>query len=165
MIDRALYHRLEPHRAHRADVLEDVRIGRYLKAHGVIPHSLDLQDEVEVWMYRDLRGAWAGFRKNVYPFMGETVATFLLVHFTYVVAYVLAPLTSLWFILAWYGLKAVSDRIVRMPLTVTAAAPLTLVLGALLQLDSAVAHWTGRARWKGRLVSRQAVDGEKPLAP
>ncbi|MDH3456734.1 MAG: glycosyltransferase [Gemmatimonadota bacterium] len=158
MIDRALYRRLEPHRAHRAEVLEDVRIGRYLKAHGVIPHSLDLQNEVEVWMYRDLVGAWVGFRKNVYPFIGESVASFFLVHLTYVAAYLLAPLASLWFILAWYVLKTVSDRLVRMPFTVTAAAPLTLVLGALLQIDSAVAHWTGRATWKGRPVSRQAVE-------
>jgi hypothetical protein len=163
MMERAQYLELEPHREHRADVLEDVRIGRYLKSHGVVPHSVDLQTEVQVWMYRNLPSAWVGFRKNVYPFMGESVPSFFLIHLTYLTAYVLAPLVSLWFVVGWYVLKAISDRMVHMPWTVTAGAPLTLVLGALLQLDSAWAHWTGRAAWKGRLVSRHVV--ERPRSP
>ncbi|MBE0595524.1 MAG: glycosyltransferase [Gemmatimonadales bacterium] len=158
MIARETYAHLEPHAAHRADVLEDIRIGRYLKAHDVIPHSVDLQDEVGVRMYGSFAEAWVGFRKNVFPFMGETVWSFALLHTTYLGLFVLAPLVSPWFVLAWYLLKFGSDRLVRMPLLVTAAAPISLVLGAVLQLDSAIAHWTGRARWKGRTVVRRVVE-------
>jgi hypothetical protein len=117
----------------------------------------DLQNEVEVWMYANLGEAWAGFRKNVYPFMGETPWSFLGQHLLYLALFVAAPLVSPWFIACWFGLKAVSDRFVRVPTIVSLAAPITLGLGALLQLDSAVSHWTGRVRWKGRSVVRRAL--------
>lgn len=158
MIARETYARLEPHAVHRADVLEDIRIGRYLKARGVTPHSADLQDEIQVRMYGSFAEAWVGFRKNVYPFTGESVSSFALAHATYVGLFVLAPLVSPWFVLAWYLLKLGSDRLVRMPLRVSAAAPLTLLLGAALQIDSAIAHWTGRASWKGRTVVRRTLE-------
>ncbi len=159
MIDRRDYARLEPHYRHRADVLEDIRIGRYLKSHGVVPYSVDLQDEVQVHMYEGLADAWMGFRKNVYPFMGERVWTFLPLHLTYLTVFVLAPLVSPWFLVPIFALKWLADRLVRMPLGVTLLAPATLVLGAALQLDSAVSHWTGRAMWKGRPVARRVVNG------
>ncbi len=54
-------------------------------------------------------------------------------------------------------MKAASDRYVGMPWRITAAAPASLVLWAALQLDSAVAHWTGRVRWKGRPVARRSL--------
>jgi hypothetical protein len=165
MIARAEYERFEPHVAHRADVLEDVRIGRYLKARGVVPHSLDLQDEVRVRMYGGIGDAWRGLRKNTYPFVGETVWSFALVYASYAYLFLLAPLVTPWSILAWYGLKAGADRLVRMPLWVTALTPVSLMLGAALQLDSAIAHWTGQAQWKGRSVVRRRIDasGNAPL--
>ena len=139
-------------------MLEDVHIGRYLKARGIIPYSLDLQDDVRVRMYGNLAHAWSGFRKNVYPFTGGTLWSFGLVHLSYIALFVLAPLVSPWFVLAWYALKTGSDRLVRMPLWVSAMTPVSLVLGAGLQLDSAVAHWTGRARWKGRPIAQRSLD-------
>lgn len=162
MIRRADYERWSPHRAMRAEVLEDIRIGQYLKRQGIIPYMADLQQEIEVWMYRSLPEAWVGFRKNVYPFMGETPWSFLVQHLLYQLLFVAAPLLSPWFIVGWYGLKTVSDRFVRCPFTVTLATPLSLGLGALLQLDSAFSHWTGRVRWKGRSVVRRAA--QKPPA-
>jgi glycosyltransferase involved in cell wall biosynthesis len=157
MIRRSDYERFAPHRANRNEVLEDIRIGQYLKRQGIIPYMADLQNEVEVWMYRSVPDAWAGFRKNVYPFMGEKPWSFLVQHLLYLALFVATPLVSPWFIAGWYGLKAVSDRFVRYPITVTLATPLSLGLGALLQLDSAVSHWTGHVRWKGRSVVRRAL--------
>lgn len=157
MIDRRDYDRLEPHSQHRAEVLEDVRIGRYLKVHGVVPYSADLQNEVRVHMYDSLADAWVGFRKNVYPFMGERLWIFLPLHLSYLAVFVVAPIVFPWFLLPVFALKWLADRLVRMPLGVTLLAPVTLVLGAALQLDSAVAHWTGRATWKGRPVARRFV--------
>ncbi len=158
MIARRDYERLQPHLVHRADVLEDIRIGRYLKAHGVVPHYLDLQGEVRVRMYRSLPDAWRGLRKNTYPFVGETVWSFGIIYVCYVVLFVLTPLIAPWSVLAWYGLKVGSDRLVRMPLWISLLAPVSLALGAVLQLDSAMAHWTGRAEWKGRTVVRRLID-------
>ncbi len=155
MIQRSLYHQLEPHLQHPAEVLEDIHIGRYLKANNVVPHLLDLQEEVEVFMYRDLAGAWRGFRKNVYPFMGESVWSFAAIHILYVTILVASPLISPWFLVASYGLKLITDRFASVPLFISIATPVTMLLGALLQLDSAVAHWSGRAVWKDRPIARR----------
>jgi glycosyltransferase involved in cell wall biosynthesis len=161
MIDRRTYERLRPHRHHRADVLEDIRIGRFLKSQGHTPHLVDLQGEVRVRMYRSLADAWLGFRKNVYPFLGETPAKFALGFGSFVAFWVAAPLVSPWFLLAWYALKVGSDRVVHAPLWVSAATPLTFLLSAVLQLDSAVAHWTGRAAWKGRPIARRVIEARE----
>jgi glycosyltransferase involved in cell wall biosynthesis len=152
MIDRSLYMRLEPHEAVRGEVLEDVKIGRFLKARGAAPHVLDLRRWVEVYMYGDLAEAWRGFRKNAYLLLGGTPVRFVGLHLLYLLVIVVAPLTSLWTLAAFIALKAMTDRFAGFPVWVSALAPVSTILGGLLQLDSAIAHWLGRVRWKGRVV-------------
>jgi glycosyltransferase involved in cell wall biosynthesis len=164
MILRSQYEHLRPHRHHRGEVLEDIRIGRYLKSQGLTPHLLDLQDDVRVRMYGSLREAWVGFRKNVYPFLGETPLRFAAGFGSFVAFWVAAPLISPWFVVAWYVLKVGTDRLVHTPAWVSVLAPVTFVLSAALQLDSAIAHWTGRAAWKGRPIARRVVEAQEDRA-
>jgi glycosyltransferase involved in cell wall biosynthesis len=152
VIERQLYLDLEPHRAVRNEVLEDVLMGRYLKSNGAAPHILDLQRLVEVYMYDGFVEAWHGFRKNAYPLLGGTPARFLVIHVAYLFVFVAAPLTSLWALGGLFIIKAISDRVAGYPFWLSLGAPLSTALAGALQLDSAVAHWTGRARWKGRSV-------------
>lgn len=153
------YRRLAPHAAVAGEVLEDVKIGRYLKRSGVTLRLGDLSGEVAVEMYRSFGEAWRGFRKNAYLIGGGRPTAFAVFFALYVVCWVLpslawtvagvaglAPLATLWLI------KALIDRWGRLPLAVTLAAPLVLALGAALQLDSALAHAHGRVAWKGRSV-------------
>lgn len=163
MIRRSIYERHEPHREHPDEVLEDVHIGRFLKRRGVVPYVEDLQDEVVVRMYGSLRQAWRGFRKNAYLIMGGTVPTFLLSYSLFVAVFCLAPLVSLWFLAPLFGLKAISDRWSGFPAWITLMAPLSFLLAALLQLDSAVSHWTNRVSWKDRPVSRASL--RNPATP
>lgn len=157
MIERHHYERWGPHYACRGEVLEDVRIGAYLADRGMHIATADLQSEIRVWMYADHRAAWVGFRKNAYPFMGQTWWRFALTHAGYTTLFVAAPFLSPWFLVAWYALKLTSDRYVQAPWWVTLATPLSFVLWGVLQIDSAIAHWTGRARWKGRFIARQTL--------
>jgi hypothetical protein len=152
MIDRESYLRLEPHQTHRDAVLEDVMIGRYLKTNGAAAHVLDLQSFVEVFIYESLSDAWMGFRKNAYPLCGGTPLRFLALHLAYLVTFVVAPFTSLWALGGLLIVKGLTDRFAGFPVWVSLGAPLSTLLSGVLQLDSAVAHWTGRARWKGRVV-------------
>lgn len=153
VIRAASYHRHEPH-AHRPDeVLEDVQIGRYLKAQGLRVELHDLGGEVEVWMYTSLREAWAGFRKNAYLLQGGTPLRFALTQSLYWLAFVVPLVVSPWFLVSLYALKAGSDTFGRFPLWTRLLAPVSLVLGGLLPFDSAFGHWTGRIRWKGRDVA------------
>jgi glycosyltransferase involved in cell wall biosynthesis len=156
MVARATYERLQPHHRHPDEVLEDLVIGRYLMRRGVIPWMEDLQDDLAVHMYGNLAEAWRGLRKNVYLALGGTpflVAPFLAL---YVAGYFAPLLVSPWFLLSHFVLKGLADRVARQPLRATLLAPLTFVLLGALALDSAVSHWTGTARWKGRRIVRGA---------
>lgn len=151
-IRAAAYHRHAPHASHPAEVLEDVRIGRTLKARGLRVELHDLRGDLDVWMYRSLGEAWAGFRKNAYLIQGGTPPLFLAVQAVYWTAFIVPPLVSPWFLVSLYALKAGSDAFERFPWRVRLLAPVSLLLGGLLSIDSALGHWTGRVRWKGRAV-------------
>jgi glycosyltransferase involved in cell wall biosynthesis len=162
LIGRDLYHEFEPHRHNAGQVVEDIRIAQYLTSQGVIPYFADLQDELEVWMYRNNAEAWRGFRKNVYPAMGGVYPAkegrplpFALIWSWFAFLYLVAPAAlSGWLLVPIYLSKLVSDRYTRLPLWVSALAPLSFFLAALLQLDSALSHARGRVIWKGRNVHR-----------
>ena len=152
------YRRLEPHASHAAEVLEDVKIGRFLKRRGIRLHFLDLRAEVAVRMYGSFGEAWRGFRKNAYLLAGGSPARFTVFFALYGLVWVLP--SALW-LLGPVGLaplatlvlaKALVDLWQGFPLWTILAAPVTLALGAALQLDSAIAHARGRVSWKGRSV-------------
>ena len=153
------YRRLAPHQAVKNEVLEDVKIGRYLKRQGVQLHFVDLQPELAVRMYRTFGEAWQGFRKNAYLLAGGGRVLPFAVFFAFYSFYWVVP-TVLAFVLPWGWLALASlaliklaiDRYERFPLWVSLLGPVTLALGAALQLDSALAHWRGRVAWKGRSV-------------
>lgn len=162
LIDADLYHTYEPHEHVQNAVLEDVEIGRYLKAEGHSPTLIDVQEEVSVYMYDSLRAAWRGVRKNAYLLLGGTPAWFFALYAYFLLTWLVAPLLSLWFLASLYGLKATTDRANGMSVGVTLLAPLTFLLGLAVQLDSALHHWTDRVTWKGRSVpsSRASPPGD-----
>ena len=154
MIGRGDYLAHEPHRSNPDEVLEDVRIGRFLAFRGVRPRFADLSEELEVWMYRDTREAWRGFRKNAYLLFGGRPLPFAALFGLFVLTFVVGPASSpIW--LVWvFGTKLAVDRFCRFPPWVSAAAPATFVLWTAMLLDSAWSHVRGRVEWKGRDVAR-----------
>lgn len=153
MIDAATYHHLQPHEHAASEILEDVEIGRYLKSRGIVPVLVDVQSEVAVYMYTGWADAWRGFRKNAYLLMGGTPLTFLVAICFYGGGFLIAPLLYPQLLAALYTLKLVADRASGMPLWITLLTPLTFAAGVALQFDSALSHWMGRVRWKGRNVT------------
>ncbi|WP_072713968.1 glycosyltransferase [Rhodothermus profundi] len=162
LMDATRYHRLEPHRHHRAEVLEDVQIGRYLKRHGLIPELLDLRRELAVHMYPDLKAAWQGFRKNAYLLMGGRSLYFLLLWLGYGLTFVLAPLIWWPLLLSIYGLKLITDRLQGYPLWLSLLAPLSYFLAWILQGDSAWNYGRGRLHWKGRRIKQPTRPAPSP---
>jgi glycosyltransferase involved in cell wall biosynthesis len=152
LVGADVYHAHEPHEHVRNAVLEDVAIGRYLKAQGHPPTLLDVQDLVSVYMYDSYGAAWRGFRKNAYLLLGGRPTAFVLMYAGFVLTWVVAPLLSGWFVVSLYGLKLVTDRASGASLMVSVLAPVSYLLGLALQLDSALHHWLGRVSWKGRTV-------------
>ncbi len=152
MIEAAHYHAHEPHEHLPNEVLEDVQIGRYLKREGLIPVLVDVQREVAIHMYAGFGAAWRGFRKNAYLILGGSPWAFVPLFIGFALTYVVAPLLSLGLLASVYGLKAVTDWRAGFPLWMALLAPLSYLLGNVLQLDSALHHWAGRVAWKGRTV-------------
>lgn len=152
MIARDDYFRHEPHFHHPAEVLEDVRIGRFLAGRGVTPHFADLTNELEVWMYSDLSSAWRGFRKNAYLGVGGHPLPFLVFFTMFGLTHIVAPAASLGLAGWLLALKALTDRAVGVPPWVSLLAPVTFLLCLGILLDSAVATARGTVTWKGRAV-------------
>lgn len=152
LIDAETYHEHEPHEHVKNAILEDVAIGRYLKSKGHSPTLLDVQDLVSVHMYDSYPAAWRGLRKNTYLLLGGTPGRFLVLYTGFILTWIVAPFLSPWFIASLYGLKLITDRVSGMSITTSLLAPVSYVLSVTLQLDSAIHHWIGQVKWKGRSV-------------
>ncbi|NNE34015.1 MAG: glycosyltransferase [Rhodothermales bacterium] len=153
MIRATTYHALEPHKKVKSEVLEDVEIGRYLKASGVYPTLVDLTQFVSVRMYSSFADAWRGFRKNAYLIMGGRRLPFAIYLVLFAASTWMSPLVSIYFLISACAIKLVADRLADIPIALSLASPVSFILATFLQLDSAIAHWTGRVRWKGRNVA------------
>ena len=153
MIDADVYRELAPHEHVADEILEDVKIGRYLKRCGITPVMMNVRREVAVYMYDGFTDAWRGFRKNAYLLMGGSPIPFAIWFIFYEVLFVVGPLLYWPFLVMVYILKFNSDRAAGMPWWVTLLAPISHAAAWVLQLDSAQTHWTRGVIWKGRRVS------------
>mgnify|MGYP006425131483 CR=1 FL=1 len=158
MLDAATYHAYEPHEHVRGKVLEDVEIGRYLKANGVVPYLWDVRDELTVYMYPDTASAWRGFRKNAYLLMGGHPLAFIPLCAFYTSTFVIAPWVVPWLWISVFGFKLATDRWNGISWALSLLAPVSYAAGAVLQMDSAWHHWTRNVQWKGRSVAAHASD-------
>ena len=152
MIRAADYRRFEPHAHVKDAVLEDVEIGRYLTAQGLVPRLADVQADVAVHMYPSFAEAWRGFRKNAYLILGGSPGAFVPLWVFFLFTWVLGPVFAPRLLLSVLALKGATDRLCGFDARYTAGAPLAYALGSLLQADSAFHHWTRRVTWKGRGV-------------
>lgn len=152
MIAAEAYARFDPHAAHQNEILEDVEIGRYLKAKGLTPVMVDVRREVHVFMYRNLADAWRGLRKNAYLLLGGSPLPALTLISLFAFVFVVAPVLEPWFFVPVFILKGITDRYSRFPVWLTITAPLAFLLATTLLVDSMIAHLLGRVTWKGRPV-------------
>ena len=157
MIDAEDYALLMPHRARRSEVLEDVSIARDLVRAGMRIHLTPTRGDLDVRMYESIQEAWRGFRKNAYLLFGGTPLRFLLLQIPFVFLFLVVPLLKWWLLVWLLILKWGTDRVAGFKAVVTILAPLSYLLGLLLDWDSAWHHWRGRVKWKGRPVSETSV--------
>lgn len=152
MITKTDYRTHEPHQQVKGEVLEDIRIGRYLHRQGLVPILDDVTDDLTVHMYGTFSEAWRGFRKNTADILGKTILTSTLALTGYVIVFIVAPILSPVLLLSLFTLKFVSDRITRQPLLISLLAPVSFLLIIFLGLDSMFNRSRGRIEWKGRII-------------
>lgn len=153
LIDGDTYRRTEPHLRVKGEVLEDIHIGRFLFRSGYTPIMFNAQPDVRVHMYGDLRDAWLGYQKNAYAISGGTPLRAVSIFGMYIAFVFVAPFMAPELVAVLFGMRIVTDRFLGLPIWVSVLAPLSYVLGGLIQVSSAMAHWTETAMWKGRQVA------------
>ena len=160
MIRAADYRAHEPHLVHRAEVLEDVEIGRTLKQAEVVPHLAALHPDVAVRMYASTAEAWAGFSKNAYLLLGGTPARFAAGWTVYTALFVATPLALPWAMASVTGLKLVADTSAGLSPLLSLAAWPSYAAGSAVSVASARAFVRGTVTWKGRNVHASASAGQ-----
>jgi cellulose synthase/poly-beta-1,6-N-acetylglucosamine synthase-like glycosyltransferase len=165
---RAAYGDCGGHAAVRGEVLEDVALGRRVKASGGRLVACVAPDLLAVRMYASAREMRAGFRKNLYPLLGGRPLPFVLVTgmlgfawlFPFAAAagngaLAFAPLILL------AALRIVGMLLFRHGWRTAVAHPLGVACAAVLAVESWRDHRRGRVRWKGRTVpgSTASSDG------
>ncbi len=175
---RAAYQAIGGHAAVRSHAAEDLALVRRSKRAGLRWRLVDGQRLVSTHMYRGWRPAWAGLSKNLYPAF-EYRALPLLFAWGWPLLVAWLPLLVLgiavfgaaapveppalaialaataeglllWILIArWFGF----------PLWLALLHPLLLAVGLALAVNSLWATRAGRARWKGRPLSRSSGAG------
>jgi hypothetical protein len=151
------------HGAVRAEVLEDVALGRAVKRCGERLVIALAPDDLAVRMYPSACAVHLGFRKNLFALGGGRVDTFVLAlgGFTLTMIYPLAaPLVTGGWGMATLGLLG-AVRVLGVLATRHSALgiplhPVGALATAALAVDSAIAARRGAAVWKGRPVAAAA---------
>ncbi len=140
---------LEPFEQVKGEILEDVKIGRFLAKRGRKVDVLNVSRILEVQMYRTLPEAFRGMCKNSADIAGHPLASLLLVFLLIFIAWgwVLGGVGC--FALLVLS-KALTDRITKFTPWTAILIPLTITGAAVTILASMAQKAKGVRTWKGR---------------
>lgn len=148
------YFEVMPHEAVRAEVLEDVKIGRMLARQNVRVLVVNLADSLKVKMYDDFFAAVRGMSKNSSSIAGSALGTVALagLFFAWAGAWILHPPTYLALVVSGVCATAVVTRGSSRVIGVLTAVmlPLTLLGAGLTCLWSLRLKAKRALEWKGR---------------
>jgi chlorobactene glucosyltransferase len=163
---RETYDAIGGHAAVRGEVVEDVALGRRVKACG---HRLVVCVAATLLAVRMYAGAAAmrdGFRKNLYPLLGGRRGTFaagmalLSLAWLYPIAGAVRATPAALVPLALLAAVRIAGALLfRQGWRTVALHPLGALAAAALALESWIGHERGRVHWKGRMVPSRIVPG------
>lgn len=156
---REAYRRIGGHAAVSGEVLEDVALGRRVKAAGLRLLPAVAESALGVRMYRGPDDVRHGFRKNLYALAGGRPLSFLLTLCLFLLTMVypwaaavagVAPALLPLALLA--GLRVVGARVFGHGALSVLLHPVGALLVAAGAVESALGHHRGTLRWKGRTL-------------
>lgn len=164
---REAYQKIGGHEAVRAHIADDIALAQRLVAQGGRWRLLDATGRVSCRMYRNFEQAHHGFSKNLFAAFGNNIPAFIFVWLWLALVFLAPPiLLALWplggvaspalsFIaiglaLALWGLCLWR---LRLPLRLLFVYPVSVALAVFIAARSLVLSRTGKAVWKGRLLS------------
>lgn len=147
---------LKPYEAVRGEILEDVKIGRYLAQRKIRVEVANVSGILSVRMYENLKEAIAGMTKNSADIAGSFVGSvvFAGVFVFFATACLMDRPQSYWLLPVLLVTKLITDLIVRAPLWTLPLFPLTCFAAALTIIRSAFRKRRGVIEWKGRTYKR-----------
>lgn len=173
---RAAYDASGGHASVRGEVLEDVALGRRIKASGQRLVVCVASTLLAVRMYAGARDMREGFRKNLYPLLGGRRLPFAIGLLAICFAW-LFPFAALmrggWMAMVPLSLLAAlritGALLFRHGWMTVLLHPLGVLAAAALAVESWIGHERGRVRWKGREVptekgDRATQEAGKPVA-
>lgn len=173
LFKRDTYDRINGHKAVKNHVCEDMALGRLIKAKGFRWRLVDAGEVTQCRMYTGLREAVDGLSKTIFGALNFRIGVVLLFSLLLGLMFCL-PLWLLLkslvvslprpvvkqaftpFVLAFLSWEIASLRF-RLPWYTAFLYPLLSVLSIFIFLRSAYLTLSGRARWKGRLLTRRKV--------
>ena len=171
---REAYQAVGGHEAVRQNPIDDIMLGRRVRAKGLRWRVVDAGEYVSCRMYSGFRAAVEGFTKNLFAVFDFHLTEYLFV-WLWMLLVTLEPLAVcvLWplglarsaFAL-WPALLAVGEMLalwgiamarLRFPLRLVSLYPVSMLLLVLIAFRSLLWTATGRATWKGRTLPRQRI--------
>lgn len=171
---RWAYERIGGHEAVRQDVVDDLALGRRIKAQGLRWQLVDGSKRIRCRMYQDFRGVYEGFSKNFFAVFEYRVLLFLFV-WLWLANVFCQPLIVLALGLAGVPLSGLSLSLAAVavacslllwgithwrfgfPLYLAFFYPITVLLGVAIAVRSLILTLTGRAAWKGLRLIRPKI--------
>jgi chlorobactene glucosyltransferase len=171
---RHAYEKIGGHASVRQHAVDDLALGRSVKAHGLRWRLVDGQKHIRCRMYQDFRQVYEGFTKNLFAAFEYKVLIFVFV-WVWVGMVFLEPLLVAVLGLLIVPLPALSVRLAVIsiavslllwgithwrfgfPLYLALLYPLTIILAVIIALRSMVLTLAGRTTWKGRTLARQKI--------
>jgi hypothetical protein len=150
---REVYERLQPNKAVKSQIMEDVMIGRLLAREGVGVEVANLSSVLKVRMYEHWRQTFDGMSKNSYEITGSVPGSigvalfFLLAGWGWIFAGSLTLVAFALFVLSGVAV-CLTARTVWWPLLF---APIIPTIAAITVIRSTIWHRKGIVQWKGRV--------------
>ena len=164
---REAYHQIGGYEAIRYNVVDDVRLGRNIKAEGLRWRLANGANRVFCRMYHNFAGVWHGFSKGLFPSFDYNLFLFLPAILGLGIIF-LEPVGLRLLTLAGYNLS--SDVLIlvdgsillamvlwilfyawlKIPIYAAILYPAVVVLAIAIGLNSIYVSFTGKSRWKER---------------
>ena len=170
LLHREAWEAVGGHQAVASDVLDDVGMATAVTGKGLAYHLVFMRSLFSCRMYESFGAVWEGWTKNLFAGLHHrwsqvgSVAAFLglliLLPHALLIAGLLGLIGAPWFALAALSVllmqlsRAYLDHTFERPLWTGVFMPLGALLTIALFINSAIRAGSGKAVWKGRVISR-----------